>query len=226
MSEQAAANFTCAAKAMGGAFTAVKSGTDLDRQLRQALEIAPNAKPAKAPVRPRSLVAIRTGDRQEPDTGAAPPCRPWRRGPPRSSRLSPKPNTVLSAVLASGTPPLEAGVTWEIYKINTTPTGQLRTAETPAWTAGGGQAKLKLPEGRYAVRAGLWLRHRGGHHHRKRGRRSRRPSRSMPAQLPLKRSRRETARRPRAFSSFCTAGRQRLRWKSLGGRASPRPSSM
>ncbi|HXW21453.1 MAG TPA: hypothetical protein VEK14_00930, partial [Rhodomicrobium sp.] len=43
MSEQAAANFTCAAKAMGGAFIGVKSGTDLERNLREALGSAQTA---------------------------------------------------------------------------------------------------------------------------------------------------------------------------------------
>ena len=47
MSEQPVANFTCAAKAMGGEFTAVKSTTDLEKLLRQTLGTAPEGKPAK-----------------------------------------------------------------------------------------------------------------------------------------------------------------------------------
>ena len=47
MSEQPAANLTCAAKAMGGEFTAVKSATDLDKLLRQAFGVSLDAKPAK-----------------------------------------------------------------------------------------------------------------------------------------------------------------------------------
>ena len=47
MSEQPAANFTCAAKAMGGEFTAVKSATDLDKLLRQAFGVSLDGKPAK-----------------------------------------------------------------------------------------------------------------------------------------------------------------------------------
>src|SRR5262249_6204961 len=50
MSEQAAANFACASKSMGGGFIAAKSHMDLDRALRQALDIAPNAKSIKAPL--------------------------------------------------------------------------------------------------------------------------------------------------------------------------------
>ncbi len=48
---------------------------------------------------------------------------------------------------------LDAGVTWEIYKVQTTPTGQTRLAEAPSWIGGGGQAKAKLPQGRYSARA-------------------------------------------------------------------------
>ena len=69
----------------------------------------------------------------------------------------PEPNVVLSASLVSGMPPLEAGVTWEIYKIQITPTGQVRTAEAPLWVGGGGLAKAKLPEGRYGVKVAYGL---------------------------------------------------------------------
>ncbi|MFZ1110265.1 MAG: hypothetical protein WAN43_18190, partial [Rhodomicrobium sp.] len=63
-----------------------------------------------------------------------------------------EPNVVLSAALASGSPPLDAGVTWEITKIQVTPTGQIRLAEAPLWVGGGAQAKAKLPEGRYSAK--------------------------------------------------------------------------
>lgn len=159
MSEQAAANYTCAAKAMGGEFTAVKSATDLDRVLRQTLDIAANAKPLQMPApapavsapAPAPAPAAETKP-AEPAPAAAPPAPAEARPAPQPASQA-EPNTVLSAVLAAGTPPLDAGVTWEIYKINTTPTGQLRVAETPAWTVGGGQAKLRLPSGRYSARA-------------------------------------------------------------------------
>ena len=162
MSDQAAANFTCAAKEMGGAFTAVKSGTDLDRMLRQTLDIAPNAKPARGPGQASSAPAAPEGgaDKRPPaNAAAAAPEAPGSEKPaevqPAVKAEAPQPqpeaNTVLSAVMANGMPPLDEGVTWEIYKINTTPTGQLRMAEVPSWTGGGGQAKVKLADGRYAV---------------------------------------------------------------------------
>ena len=47
MSEQASANFTCAAKAMGGAFIGVKSGADLERHLREAFGTAQTRRAAK-----------------------------------------------------------------------------------------------------------------------------------------------------------------------------------
>ena len=68
-----------------------------------------------------------------------------------------EPNVVLSATLVPGMPPLEAGVTWEIYKIQVTPTGQIRLAEAPLWVGGGGQAKAKLPEGQYSARVAYGL---------------------------------------------------------------------
>jgi hypothetical protein len=168
MSEQAAANFECAAKSMGGGFTAVKSGTDLERTLRQALDIAPNAKivkapvpapaaaPAPAPAAPSSGAA----EKAEAAAGTAPataPAAPADAKPAVPPQPQAEPNTVLSAALGSGTPPLDSGVTWEVYKIHTTPTGQLRPAETPLWTGGGGQAKVKLAEGNYKVRASYGL---------------------------------------------------------------------
>jgi len=158
MSEQAAANFTCAAKAMGGGFTAVKSAADLTRVLRQTLDIAPNAQPVKVPVQPSAAPAApaeaaKTSAAKSTETAAAAPSAPAGTAPAVREQPQPDANTFLSFVLSSGMPPLEAGVTWEIYKINTTPTGQLRAAEAPSWTGGGGQAKLKLGEGRYLVRA-------------------------------------------------------------------------
>ncbi|MGO9172310.1 MAG: hypothetical protein ACLP7P_10140 [Rhodomicrobium sp.] len=158
MSEQAAANFTCAAKAMGGGFTAVKSAADLTRVLRQTLDIAPNAQPVKVPVQPSAAPAApaevaKTSAAKSTETAAAAPSLPAGMAPAVREQPQPDANTFLSFVLSSGMPSLEAGVTWEIYKINTTPTGQLRAAEAPSWTGGGGQAKLKLGEGRYLVRA-------------------------------------------------------------------------
>lgn len=152
MNEQSAANFTCAAKAMGGAFSAMKSASELDKVLRQTLDIT-NVKavnpsiqaPPSPPTNPENNLAA------APETPLAapssPPPEPAVPQPPR-----PEPNTVLSAVLANGMAPLDSGVTWEIYKIKTTPTGQLRMAETPSWTGGGGKAQAKLGEGNYAVR--------------------------------------------------------------------------
>ncbi len=160
MSEQASANFTCAAKAMGGGLTAVRSAAELDRVLRQTLEISSDAKPAKPPVQaqPSQNAPAGAGEKNlaakeaEPAV-AAPSAPPDETKPPVPQPPRPEPNTVLSAVLANGMPPLGAGVTWRLYKITVTPTGQLRTAEAPGWTAGGGEAQLKLPEGRYSVRA-------------------------------------------------------------------------
>jgi hypothetical protein len=168
MSEQAAANFECAAKATGGGFTAVKSGTDLDRTLRHTLDIAPNAKIVKAPVPapaagPAPAPAASPAGAAEkseaaagtvPATAAAAPAEAKPALPPQPQA---EPNIVLSAALGSGMPPLDSGVTWEVYKVHTTPTGQLRTAETPSWTGGGGQVKVRLAEGRYTVRAAYGL---------------------------------------------------------------------
>lgn len=180
MNEQAAANFTCAAKAMGGAFTGVKSGGDLERNLRDALGIGgtasqpktaaavepapvasgsqgatepPAAAPAIAPEaapanEPSSPTADQPADKQADEKAAQPP--------------QPEPNAILSAALAPGMPPLETGVTWEIYKIQVTPTGQLKPAETPLWVGGGGQARAKLPEGRYSVKLAYGLATGGG----------------------------------------------------------------
>ncbi|MBI4725281.1 MAG: hypothetical protein HY765_09970, partial [Rhodomicrobium sp.] len=148
MSEQATANFTCAAKVMGGGFTAVKSPTELDRALRQTLGIAPNAKPGKAPApapaaqQPpaQSAAAAPENEQEVKPQPAAKPAAP-----------QPEPNIILSAALTTGMPALDAGVTWEVFKITETPTGQRRIAGTPSWTGGGGQARIKLPEGRYFV---------------------------------------------------------------------------
>jgi hypothetical protein len=155
-SEQVSANYSCAAKAMGGGFLPAKSGTELDKLVRQALEIPPGAKPVQ--------LAAASPATSKADAGKAPPA-PAEGEPAENpagiqagTKAAPtppppaEPNLVLSAVLAEGSAVLDTGVTWELYKINTTPTGQLRTAETASWTGGGGQAKAKLPEGHYAVR--------------------------------------------------------------------------
>ncbi len=161
MSEQPAASLTCAAKAMGGEFTAVKSASDLDKLLRQSLGISADAKPAKASMnQPAAAEPAKTqgGDKmlamgaRGQAAPAAPPVSPEAK-PAVPQAPQPEPNTLLSAVLADGQPPLDAGVTWEIYKIVTTPTGQQKMAETPSWVGGGGKAQARLAEGRYAVRA-------------------------------------------------------------------------
>ncbi len=162
MSEQAAANFACAAKAMGGAFVGVKSGTDLDRNLRQALSITQaSAQPKAAPPPAATADASQTAATNATDRTAATDAHlpaPKEQPTPQETEEKPapapqpEPNVVLSAVLSPKQSPLESGVTWEIYKINVTPTGQLRPAEAPLWVGGGGQAKVKLPEGRYDVK--------------------------------------------------------------------------
>ena len=158
MSEQPAANFTCAAKAMGGSFTAVKTATDLDKLLRQTLDISADAKPAKpaAQATPPENAKPQAGEKKQataaPEPAAPPP--PAETKPAVQPAPPPEPNAVLSAALASGSPALGTGVTWEVYKINTTATGQTKTAENPSWVGGGGQAQIKLAEGRYLVRAG------------------------------------------------------------------------
>jgi hypothetical protein len=164
MSEQAAANFTCAAKAMGGAFIGVKSGADLERHLQETFGTAQTAGQAKAAAVTPSNAASGENEAHQPDGSstapantASPADQPAEKEADASPRPQPEPNVVLSAVLASGMPPLEAGVTWEIYRVQVTPTGQLRTAEAPLWVGGGGQAKAKLPEGSYSVRIAYGL---------------------------------------------------------------------
>jgi hypothetical protein len=158
MSEQPAASFTCAAKAMGGAFTAVKTATDLDKLLRQTLDISTDAKPAKPAVQatPPENAKPQAGEKKQataaPEQAVPPP--PAETKPAVQPAPPPEPNAVLSATLASGLPALGTGVTWEVYKINTTATGQTKTAENPSWVGGGGRAQIKLAEGRYLVRAG------------------------------------------------------------------------
>ena len=159
MSEQAAANFTCAAKALGGAFTAVKSGSDLDRSVRQALN-ATQTGSARPPVPTPQKVEKGTVEPGASDKGKVAdvkPTPPEQPPEPAGEQAPPPPvqtdaNVTLSAVLAPGETPLEQGVTWEIYKMHVTPTGQVRPVDDPLWVGGGGQAKVKLPEGRYSVR--------------------------------------------------------------------------
>ncbi len=162
MSEQTAANFTCAAKAMGGAFIGVKSGVDLERHLREALGTAQTAGQPKAAATPTDTADGNTKASPE-ESPAAPATTPPPADQPAEKQAEavpspqPDPNVVLSAALVSGMPALEAGVTWEIYKVQVTPTGQLRAAEAPLWVGGGGQAKAKLPEGRYSVKVAYGL---------------------------------------------------------------------
>jgi hypothetical protein len=166
MSEQAAANFECAAKAMSGGFAAVKSATDLERVLRQTLDIAPNAKIMKAPApvlaAAPAQAAPPAGGTEKNEAAASPeqapaapatPAAPAEAKPSTPPQPQAEPNIVLSAALGSGATALDSGVTWEIYKIHVTPTGQLRPAEAPSWTGGGGQVKVRLAEGRYNIRA-------------------------------------------------------------------------
>ena len=164
MSEQAATNFTCAAKAMGGAFVGVKSGADLERSLREAFGTAQSVGQPKAAVVTPTNAASGGSDVNAPEAQAATPAT----APPPTDQPAeaeeklvlppqPEPNVVLSAALVPGMPPLEAGVTWEIYKTQVTPTGQIRAAEAPLWVGGGGQAKAKLPEGRYSVKMSYGL---------------------------------------------------------------------
>ena len=163
MGELTAANFTCAAKAMGGAFISVKSGVDLERNLREALG---SGQSAAGQQKMAVVTPTNNADADAPEAPAAAPASP----PPPADQPSEKeseekfvpppqtePNVVLSAALVPGMPPLEAGVTWEIYKIQVTPTGQIRLAEAPLWVGGGGQAKAKLPEGRYSARVAYGL---------------------------------------------------------------------
>ena len=166
MSEQAAANFTCAARAMDGAFTAVKTGAELERSLREALGAAKNAgQPRAAVAAPVNAASAGTDSKTPEQPAAAPPSPPPPTDQPVQKEAEekaalppqPEPNVVLSATLISGMPPLESGVTWEIYKIQITPTGQARLAEAPLWIGGGAQAKAKLPEGRYGVRLAYGL---------------------------------------------------------------------
>ncbi|MBJ7534167.1 hypothetical protein JDN40_08625 [Rhodomicrobium vannielii ATCC 17100] len=168
--EKAAAAYTCAAKAMVGTFTAIKAPADLDKALRQTLadaqvetaKAAPAseaAPPAVAPAKPSTTAipsppgtdagktAAATPDEAAP---AEPPAAPADKPAPPAP-AQPEPNVVLSATLAPGLPMLDAGVTWEIFKIVPTPTGQMREADAPLWVGGGGQAKAKLPDGRYKV---------------------------------------------------------------------------
>ena len=165
MGELAAANFTCAAKAMGGAFISVKSGADLERNLREALGSGQTAAGQQ-----KVAVVTPTNDAgADADVPEAPAAAPASSAPPADQPADKEaeekfvpppqtePNVVLSAALVSGMPPLEAGVTWEIYKIQVTPTGQVRLAEAPLWVGGGGQAKAKLPEGRYSARVAYGL---------------------------------------------------------------------
>ncbi len=132
MREKPAEELTCAAKAMGGEFTAVKSASDLSKQLQRIIGASGGAKPKEA--------------------SAAPPSAPEQPAPAPPPPPKPEPNIVLSAVLAEGQPPLDAGVTWELYKIRTTPTGQQKPADSPGWTGGGGKAEARLAAGSYAVR--------------------------------------------------------------------------
>ncbi len=162
MNDQAAANFACAAEAMGGAFISVKSGSDLERNLKEALgatQTAGQQKMAAVAAANASNASSEAGASEPPAAAAnaPPPDQPAEKEAPPAPPQQTEANVVLSAALASGMPPLEAGVTWEIYKVQITPTGQVRAAEAPLWVGGGAQARAKLPEGRYIVKASYGL---------------------------------------------------------------------
>ena len=168
MSEQAAASLTCAAKAMGGSFTAIKSGTELERTLREALGAGDPTSRTKAFADEDQSDKSGTEDNAPPEADAAPP--PVTAEAPASTDQpekgldekkvqppQPEPNVVLSATLAQGLPSLEEGVTWEIYKTQVTPTGQIKLTDDAVWVGGGAQARARLPEGRYGVKVAYGL---------------------------------------------------------------------
>lgn len=162
MSEPGLTGFTCAAKAMGGSFAAIKSGKELDHALRQALDAGPQtpgqdggtAKPATIPSSNKKATADTSTQTAAANTTSSKPADQdgKTQAEEKPPAPQPEPNAVLSAVLAKDTPPLEAGVTWEVFKVTTTPTGQKRVADLPSWTLGGGQAKIRLPDGQYIAR--------------------------------------------------------------------------
>ncbi len=144
---------------MGGGFTAAKTATDLDKLLRQTLGISTDAKPAKpvTQANPPENAKPQASEKKEADAApeqapAATPPQPAEAKQAVPQAPQPEPNTVLYATLAEGVPPLDAGVTWEIYKIHATPTGQIKPMENPSWIGGGGRAQIKLAEGPYLVR--------------------------------------------------------------------------
>ncbi|WP_127076707.1 hypothetical protein [Rhodomicrobium lacus] len=168
--EKAAAAYTCAAKALGGAFAAIKTSADLDKALRQAFaevaKAAPESEPAApakapSPVPPATATALPSAPGADAGKAAATPAGEAAPSPPAATTAEdkpappapsqPEPNVVLSATLAQGLPLLDAGVTWEIFKIVPTPTGQTRASDAPLWVGGGGQGKARLPDGRYKV---------------------------------------------------------------------------
>lgn len=166
MNERVAANFSCAAKAMGGSFFAVKTGSEFDRMLRQTLSLGDSqpAPKSAAPAAQAPKAEAASDEKKQAQNAGEPPTPGAQVAAPKEPPVSPEPeakpaptqpepNVVLSAALSQTAPSLEAGVTWEVYKVTITPTGQVRTSENPIWTAGGGQAKVRLSEGRYTVHA-------------------------------------------------------------------------
>ncbi len=169
LSSPATEAYTCAAKAMGGGFTAVQTGADLDHLLREASQAqqepakanAAASEPGQSQTGPSSASQVvtlnkqGTGDANQTSDAAQDAAAKQQGGELAviTPAPQPEPNVILSAALTTGTPPLEAGVTWHVFKILVTPTGQLKPAESPIWTGGGGQAKIKLAEGKYYVEA-------------------------------------------------------------------------
>ncbi|MGA7323675.1 MAG: hypothetical protein WBX25_04145 [Rhodomicrobium sp.] len=163
MSEPGVTGFTCAAKAMGGSFVAIKSGKELDHALRQALDTDPQtpkqnsgaAQPAATSSSNKKATADTSTQTATANPSSSKPADQDRKtqAEEKPPAPQPEPNAIISAVLAKDTPPLEAGVTWEVFKVTTTPTGQKRVAEAPSWTLGGGQARIRLPDGQYIARA-------------------------------------------------------------------------
>jgi hypothetical protein len=158
MSQTAVDAYTCAAKAMGGSFTAAKNSGDLDRVLRQVLNATEDkGSLEKAPSNAAGTAAMAVQPEKQPEAPDSAKDSAQDNSSAAAQPAQPEPNAVLSAALAAGVPVLEAGVTWRITKIVTTPTGQQRLADMPSWTGGGGQAKVTLPDGHYWVEASYGL---------------------------------------------------------------------
>jgi hypothetical protein len=165
MSDGSAAKFTCAAKALGGAFIPVKSASELEKSISQALDVpqgpghAPLTVPPKAG---KTALAAETAPAPESAATVEAPVEPGQKTPaekapqakaPPAAAPQSEPNATLSAVMTSGADPLEGGVSWSVYKVSTTPTGQTRVSDAPVWAGGGGLARIRLADGHYIAKA-------------------------------------------------------------------------